>query len=177
MSTKASVNKLEAVPKKLEQQTSRWTSGLAKIIRREHLVLILIAVLAASTYYKTETFKPTAHWGIFHYYLGAKYFSEIGYFNLYTCAIEADDEAGRYWFQIAGARDMETYQLFLRSSLPPCPRTNFTTERWKEFSQDVEHFALLAHPYYFAQVLSDNTAENSIRCRQNFGNKRSPARQ
>ena len=160
MSTEASPDELEAVQEKLEHQTSRWTSGLAKIIRREHLVVIVLAVLVASTcyknYYKAETFeKSVGDWGIFHYYLGAKYFSEIGYFNLYTCALEADDEAARYWFQIAGARDMETYRLLLRSSLPPCPRTNFTTERWSEFSQDVEHFARPVHPYYFAQVLSD----------------------
>ncbi len=156
MSTEASANKLEAVQEKLEKQTSRWTRGLGKIIRREHLVLVLLAVFVASTYFKNETYvKSYEVWNVFHYYLGAKYFAEVGYFNLYTCALEADHESAGYWNRIMGARDMETYRIVPRSSLPPCPRTNFTTERWGEFSQDVEYFALLAHPIYFSQLFCD----------------------
>jgi len=160
MSPEANSNKLEAVQEKAEKQPSRWTSGLGKIIRREHTVVILLAVLLASIYYKNyykyETWqKSRGHWGIFHYYLGAKYFSEIGNFNLYTCALEADDEAAGYWYQITEARDMETYRIVPRSSLPPCPHRNFTTERWSEFSQDVEYFALHARPEYFAKLFTD----------------------
>jgi hypothetical protein len=39
--------------------------------------------------------------------------------------------------------------------LPPCPRANFTSNRWSEFSQDVEYFARHADPDYFVEVLSD----------------------
>ena len=57
--------------------------------------------------------------------------------------------------KIAIARDMETYRLIPRSRLPPCPRTDFTTNRWRDFSQDVEYFARHADPDYFAEAFSD----------------------
>lgn len=120
------------------------------------LVLILLAVFSASSYCDRKTpEKSYAVAAVFYYYLGAKYFSEVGYFNLHTCALEADDETGGYWYWIKEVRDMETYRIVPRSVLPQCPRTNFSTERWREFSQDVEYFALLAPPSYFASAFAD----------------------
>ena len=34
-------------------------------------------------------------WDTYHYYMGAKYFREVGYENLYDCAAIADAESGR----------------------------------------------------------------------------------
>jgi hypothetical protein len=153
-----------AVPEsKIAPGQNRWMSGPVKILRRAgaaFLVVFLLAVFAASTYFKNDLkneqyVKSYEVWGVFHYYLGAKYFSEVGYFNLYTCALEADQEGAGYWYWITEARDMETYRIVPRASLPPCPRTNFTTARWSEFSQDVEYFALLGPPSYFASMFTD----------------------
>src|SRR5205823_8586449 len=34
-------------------------------------------------------------WDQYHYYMGAKYFPELGYTNLYKCAVTAEDELGQ----------------------------------------------------------------------------------
>src|SRR5207248_2201161 len=34
-------------------------------------------------------------WDQYHYYMGAKYFPELGYTNLYKCAVTAEDELGK----------------------------------------------------------------------------------
>jgi len=147
----------------------RFDAGKSEVLRQVAatiLVVILIAVFAKSTYFKNETYDNSCEvWNVFVYYLNAKYFSEVGYFNLYTCALEADHEASGYWDRIVGARDMETYHILPRSwrassfssSLPACPRTNFTTEQWSKFSRDVEYFATLAPPTYYSQVFTDKS--------------------
>ena len=91
------------------------------------LVLILSVVFYVSSYSNNpakslESVRAYDTWGVFHYYLGAKYFSELGYSNLYPCVLEADAESGGHWKYVVGARDMETYRLVPRNSLPPCPR-------------------------------------------------------
>jgi len=120
-------------PALMNQPHGRWRAAPTGILRRAGatlLVVILVAVFAASNYFKNETYvKSFEVWNVFHYYLGAKYFSEVGYFNLYTCALEADHESVGYWDRIVGARDMETYRYVPRSSLPSCPRNNVTPER------------------------------------------------
>lgn len=121
------------------------------------LAVTFVLVFAASTYFKTNGSYVRSYnlWNVFHYYLGAKYFPEIGHFNLYPCALEADRESAGIWNGIETVRDMETYRMIPRSRLPPCPRANFTTNRWNDFSQDVEYFARHANLNYFGEVFSD----------------------
>ena len=40
--------------------------------------------------------KKVDSYDLIHYYLGAKYFEELGYYNLYDCALLVDDEHGKY---------------------------------------------------------------------------------
>lgn len=148
------------------------TASSSKLAWAEAVVLavLLLAVFVGTTYRKNgrDQYLSDAKyerytqrydiWGIFHYYLGAKYFSEVGYFGLYSCALEADRSTGGYWYYfhgIAVVRDLRDYRIVPRGALAPCPRENFTTERWNEFSQDVESFAELAPPEYFARVFVD----------------------
>ena len=75
-----------------------------------------------------------------HYYLGAKYFPELGYRRLYRCFLEADDG------QIGArtARDLETLRQkverpvdeLLADPMRPC-RIHFSAFRWTEFRNDV----------------------------------------
>lgn len=155
-STTSAVSVAKAAPAPMRQPPNRWTSDTAKLLQRVGATILVVIFFAASVVSTHERHVESLEvWGEFHYYLGAKYFSELGYFNLYPCALEADQEAGGYWGQIAGARDMDSYRLIPRENLPPCPRANFTAARWSEFSRDVEHFAITAPPIFFAQVFSD----------------------
>lgn len=159
MSTVARTSDAEVSVQDSHDKTGHQTSGPVRTLRRiaaTILVVILLQVFAGSTYSNHETYVSSYNvWNVFHYYLGAKYFPEVGYFNLYTCALEAEHESAGYWDGIVGVRDMATYRFVPRFSLPPCPRENFTTARWSEFSRDVEYFAAIARPNYFANLYTD----------------------
>lgn len=77
-------------------------------------------------------------WNVFHYYLNAKYFKELGYFDAYACAYQADQQ-GKKMFDNPRvlARDLYTYDELLKQHLPACPEGRFTSERWKAFSDDL----------------------------------------
>lgn len=98
-------------------------------------------------YRSTEGNKPLksyTHWHeIFHYYLGGKYFEELGYNGLYETVLLADTESIR-------PQSSKNYIRSLREPTYPITREvaseraieefrpNFTEDRWKEFRGDVE---------------------------------------
>lgn len=65
------------------------------------------------------------NWGMYHYYVGAKYFHEVGYFDLYECTIT----------EAIPRRDLHTYHY--RVDTPDCTST-FTPERYEAFQQDIK---------------------------------------
>jgi hypothetical protein len=81
---------------------------------------------------------------LFNYYVGSKYFPELGYGRLYECIAVADLEAG------LGARvarrtitDLDTYlprdTAAIRADPGRCKR-HFSPERWIEFGRDLDWF-------------------------------------
>lgn len=81
---------------------------------------------------------------IFHYYMGAKYFPELGYTRLYECVAVADLELGRaYAEKSPRIRNLETNRLEPVAPVLDHParcRSHFTAERWKAFRRDAHHF-------------------------------------
>ena len=94
-------------------------------------------------------------WNVYHYYLGAKYFDEVGHFDLYRATLRADNEWQAYkrarspaerrqleripdFRRIRYARDMHTYRVLRRSEIVRDydPSANFSAARWKEFGED-----------------------------------------
>jgi hypothetical protein len=80
----------------------------------------------------------------FHYYVGSKYFRELGYTRLYRCVAVADAEAGR----AARVRQRRLRNLDTNSLEPAagalddpaaCTR-HFTPERWRSFRRDLAWF-------------------------------------
>ncbi|MCA9397335.1 hypothetical protein KC573_00770 [candidate division WWE3 bacterium] len=77
-------------------------------------------------------------WNVYHYYLNAKYFDELGYFDLYNCTITADVETSDPLYKDTTLlRDLSSYELVTHVELPACPRENFTPERWSSFVSDL----------------------------------------
>jgi hypothetical protein len=62
-------------------------------------------------------------WGVYHYYIGSKYFNELGYFDLYECSI----------LTATTRRDLHTYGF--RHDEPDCEI--FQPERWADFRTDL----------------------------------------
>jgi hypothetical protein len=77
-------------------------------------------------------------WNIYHYYLGSKYFPELGYTGLYPQTIVADRE-GRNWLKdVKAIRDMTDYQVKPVPEIVPAQRApGFSDARWDEFKRDV----------------------------------------
>jgi Glycosyltransferase family 87 len=93
-----------------------------------------------------------------HYYLGSKYFHELGYGNLYTAMAraEAEEYSGVLWPR--EVRDLSSNALVpveavLRSSEPI--KRRFRAERWSAFRADVRYFRDAMGARY-ADVLVDH---------------------
>lgn len=85
-----------------------------------YVILWTLVILA----FFNSTQDTKQEWGTYHYYMGAKYFSELGYFELYECSITLPDQR----------RDLETYNF--RFGYPDCD-AKFELKRQVEFHNDL----------------------------------------
>jgi len=83
----------------------------------------------------------------FHYYLGAKYFPELGYTGLYECVAVADAQAGLEPQALRRPlRDLVRNELTTTDAILADPArctARFSTERWGEFRHDVDFLRAL----------------------------------
>ncbi len=109
------------------------------------VAVAVVACLAAWLVVAPSNLRRSVHlWDTYHYYLGAKYFPELGHEGLYDCTLAADLEAGqggdldrRY------IRDLSTNRAEpARRALPRAERCRqrFTPQRWALFAGDVALF-------------------------------------
>jgi hypothetical protein len=80
----------------------------------------------------------------FHYFVGAKYFQELGYTRLYHCAAIAEMDNGRGEAMVRQRiRDLATNRLMPAEKVladpQPCRRA-FSAQRWQAFRADVAYF-------------------------------------
>ncbi len=138
----------------VERKRGRLIPGVSALMAGMALASVLLqhGPSSAAIFYG----KPRVH-TVFHYYLGAKYFNEIGYFDLYRAGLAADDQwvkmrtaEGKPLTPLKGkvkvkdlsfvvkTRSMETYKLIPREEAVADyhPLQSFTKERWKEFRRD-----------------------------------------
>ncbi len=109
--------------------------------------LAAVTVLAAATAVNFFAFHGGGAWvhlhDVAHYYLGAKYFDEVGHDGLYVAALRAEAEVYGDRFRSLTARDLETDRLvdirsLLRASDPV--KARFDEDRWAAFRADVALF-------------------------------------
>ena len=96
----------------------------------------------------------------FHYYLGAKYFRELGYTRLYACAALADHEAG-FVPPLARRtlRNLETNRMESGATLLEAPercKEGFSAARWEAFGRDVAWLRDRLPPRRWQQLFSDH---------------------
>jgi hypothetical protein len=117
--------------------------------RAKSLLLVLLAIAAFASYYQFFRFSHIRGFATsdnFHYYLGSKYFSELGYFGLYECSLYSLTERGRPPVRGAGAqvrnlRNMKTEPANVITQMgEDCPE-RFSKDRWVSFGDDVEFFS------------------------------------
>jgi hypothetical protein len=110
-------------------------------------VFIALAVLfSCGVFHNLGSFRGGSfvHYGeMFHYYLGTKYFKELGYYDLYNAVIVADTEQGNALARLPFYTDLRTYQNAQRATaLGDADRIKhlFSEDRWNAFKDDVAFF-------------------------------------
>lgn len=110
-----------------------------------HRLLLLLAVACAVQATAPDLLRFTTSpwvrvWNVYHYYLGSKYFAELGYHDLYVATLAADEEGKDYWSDIRTVRDLETYRLVSRRAAVADydPLRHFSEARWRDFQRDVQ---------------------------------------
>ncbi|HXI04387.1 MAG TPA: hypothetical protein VNI57_14540, partial [Candidatus Saccharimonadales bacterium] len=126
------------------------------------VALAALASLAAVGWLNFFSFHGEHTWihlhDVAHYYLGSKYYKELGYSSLYTAMLRAEAETHQDHFKALEARDLESYdvvpiQALLRRS--DAVKAAFTEQRWEDFRRDVEFFRGRLGPQY-GTILQDH---------------------
>jgi len=138
--------------------------------KRALRALQVLTIIAAANYMR---WGPDAFFGnrvdvydVAHYYLNAKYFPELGYYDLYPAIMLADhenggprfDEGNKYLAQDANGHRMQPIShgiqrgYYVRDKL-------FTPARWQQFSHDMLHIQRDIHGFsdkLWRQMLQDH---------------------
>jgi hypothetical protein len=137
----------------------RRSERVTMVVRIALVALAIAAFALADGRHVKEFFRSpygkVDTWGIFHYYLGAKYFNELTYVSLYACSAAAYREAGGNLLPGVEVRDLATYDFVPQEELPACPRQRFSTARWAEFKEDVALLASLRGRQGLTYMLTD----------------------
>jgi hypothetical protein len=122
-------------------------------------VLAALSLLVHWNFFAFHGARTFVHYhDVVHYYLGAKYFPELGYTHLYTAMLRAEAETNANRFQTLSARDLATNEVvhivaLLRRSDPV--KAAFPAARWEDFKRDAAYFREALGPAY-AGVLQDH---------------------
>lgn len=125
-------------------------SAWRRLAEQETRLVIALALastlfVAGADLWRYITTPTVRVWNVFHYYLGAEYFAELGYNDLYDAALRADREGRNYWRDIDRVRNLATYEVEPRQGgeMRFDPAVSFSPDRWRRFSADVT--ALQSH--------------------------------
>ena len=128
-------------------------------VKRRYLALLVgVAVTSASVNWNFFAFHGNhtlIHYSEFaHYYLGSKYFPELGYGSLYTAMLEAEHETTGT-LSVSQARDLMTNRIVPAVDLlgrALAIKAQFTPKRWAEFVADANYFRQYLGPLYATTV-------------------------
>lgn len=135
----------------------------AYLLSSRVVLLGTLAFLAYSSYYNFYNwhFQNDIHsWEVYHYYLGSKYFPEVGYHGLYECTTVADSEDGfAARARNRRLRDHRTNTIRPASYVldnPQLCKESFTEMRWQEFKQDLKWFRGVMAPDRWDNMQKDH---------------------
>ena len=163
-----------------ERHRARAGQPVARGRKRAAGVALAFAAVAAYFSGAAYGYREFFHvWDQYHYFVGGKYFRELGYDGLYRCAAVAQDELGRVTvpgpltglptridlaaevrrpgrlIRNLGA-DNELISVSAALANPRECRDRFSTERWEAFKADVAFFRLAAGPDTWEQMQRDH---------------------
>jgi hypothetical protein len=117
----------------------------AQVVVTVLLVFLAVAAFKVEAYDKAKSLlqgKYIQKWNVFHYYFGAKYFDEMGYFYHYPYLFKAGEEGAVDLDGVERANDLFEYRLkpveAIRKQVEG--RNDFTPERWELFKSEMAFF-------------------------------------
>lgn len=130
-------------------------------------LLLLLGITGLWGYFSWGPFyahKSAHFYEFYHYYMGAKYFPEMGYTGLYECTSLAEAEMGfRRRVEHRAIRDLRTNQVVRATYILEEPERwkqgfirPFTPERWEEFKHDIAYFQTHIDPDRWERMLQDH---------------------
>lgn len=137
---------------------SRRRGGEPRLAIRR-VLLGVVALAAFATNFNLFVWTGLHRHELYHYYLGSKYFPELGYSGLYVCSVQAAAEDG---FDPAGLREVTDLRTKERlgaaevlDAAPVC-REAFDAARWQAFRADVGRFRTWMGDRVWIGVLRDH---------------------
>jgi hypothetical protein len=119
-----------------------------RVVRMRNVALATIGVLSLAAWWNFGALhgsgRPLHLHDFFHYYIGSKYFPELGYTRIYQCTAVAEVQQGRSrelaqrWTRNLNTNALEQ-RVPARPEIDECLST-FGAQRWGEFTADVEWF-------------------------------------
>lgn len=111
-------------------------------------LLMAVGLLSFCAYWNFGSFhfgNYIHYWDSYHYYVGSKYFKELGYDRLYDCASVADSEDPRLRrrVELRKIMNLRTNMMGPTTEILAHPercKDHFTPERWEAFKKDIEFF-------------------------------------
>lgn len=121
----------------------------------------VVAGIGAEAERNTATsWGPVLYHDHFHYYLGSKYFPELGYSDLYDCAALAELENGRgaaiEQGKVRNLRDNSMQPGGVALTRAAECRARFSPERWESFRRDVDYFRTRVERVAAERYLTDH---------------------
>ncbi|MFH1067959.1 MAG: hypothetical protein V1746_08700 [bacterium] len=97
------------------------------------------------------------NWDLYHYFLGPKYFNELGYTGIYGTSLAATQEMG---LRLPGgyATDLDNYSVAtVEEAMQRFNfKNNFTPERWDQFKQELHFFYSTHGRRVFGRMCNDH---------------------
>jgi hypothetical protein len=124
-----------------------------------------LAIAAVGSYFADDAFDGSPGQlhlkDVYHYWMGTRYFDELGYDGLYDCTLAVAVERGSRWVGGLGhARDLRTNEIRPVAELAArgrveCP-ARFSPARWQAFAHDVAWFEGVLGPRRWRGLLNDH---------------------
>jgi hypothetical protein len=125
-------------------------------------LLGVMAVMALAAYTNFGQFHGASlihHWEQFHYFLGSKYFPEVGYDGIYVASLAAEREINPGHGPQPYMRDLRTNEVVPVGSLVNHMkevRDRFSDERWRIFREDIRYFLEVNRYDYINKIRRDH---------------------
>jgi len=121
--------------------------------------MALVSVLAWTNFGQFHGRAAIHHWEQFHYFLGSKYFPELGYDGIYVASLAAERELAPGRPVQRSVRDLRTNEVVPTSTVGRHAREvreRFGDERWSEFRDDVAYFLTSNRYDYLTRIRHDH---------------------